>query len=79
MIRFVFIDSGVNLKVLGLTGTWGGVGIEMPKFEAKKGDFAKIWRKLGGGGAAAPCPPAPPSMVFCAWSQKVSVCRSKRF
>ena len=24
MIRFVFIDSGVNLKVRGLTGTWGG-------------------------------------------------------
>ena len=22
----------------------------MPKFEAKKGDFAKIWQKLGGGG-----------------------------
>ena len=22
----------------------------MPKFEAKKEDFAKIWQKLGGGG-----------------------------
>ena len=50
MIRFVFIDRGVNLKVLGLTGTWGAVGIEMPKFEAKKEDLAKIWQKLGGGG-----------------------------
>ena len=25
----------------------GAVGIEMPKFDAKKGDFAKIWQKLG--------------------------------
>ena len=25
----------------------GAVGIEMLKFEAKKGDFAKIWQKLG--------------------------------
>ena len=41
-------DGGVNLKVRGLTGTWGAVGIEMPKFKAKKGDFAKIWQKLGG-------------------------------
>ena len=53
MIKFVFINGGVNLKVQGLTGTWGAVGIEMPKFEAKKGDFAKIWQKLG---AAAPPP-----------------------
>ena len=29
----------------------------MLKFEAKKGDFAKIWQKLGGGGATAPQPP----------------------
>ena len=42
------IDGGVNLNVQGLTGTWGAVGIEMLKFEAKKGDFAKIWQKLGG-------------------------------
>ena len=41
------MNGGVNLKVRGLTGTWGAVGIEMPKFEAKKGDFAKIWQKLG--------------------------------
>ena len=33
----------------------GAVGIEMLKFEAKKGDFAKIWQKLGGGYS----PPAP--------------------
>ena len=26
----------------------------MPKFEAKKGDFAKIWQKLGGGAASPP-------------------------
>ena len=45
MIRFVFIDRGANLKVRGLTGTWGAVGIEMPKFEAKKDDLAKT----GGG------------------------------
>ena len=25
----------------------------MPKFEAKKGDFAKIWQKLGGGYSSA--------------------------
>ena len=50
------MDGGVNLKVRGLTGTWGPVGIEMPKFEAKKGDFAKIWQKLGGGGYS-PSPP----------------------
>ena len=28
----------------------------MPKFEAKKGDFAKIWQKLGGGGGGATAP-----------------------
>ena len=33
----------------------------MPKFEAKKGDFAKIWQKLGGGGGAI-APPAPSPM-----------------
>ena len=77
MIRFVFKDGGVNLKVRGLTGTWGAVGIEMPNFEAKKGDLQKF-AKTGGGGYS-PLTPAPPSMVFCAWSQKVSVCRSKRF
>ena len=48
----------------------GAVGIEMPKFEAKKKDFAKNWQKLGGlqlswgGGGGV----APPSMVFCVWS-----------
>ena len=26
----------------------------MPKFETKKGDFAKIWQKLRGGGLQAP-------------------------
>ena len=26
----------------------------MPKFEAKKGDFAKIWQKLGRGATAPP-------------------------
>ena len=31
------------------------------KIEAKKGEFAKIWQKLGGGGATAP--PAPPPMA----------------
>ena len=40
-------DGGVKLKVRRLTGTWGAVGIEMLKFEAKKGDFARIWQKLG--------------------------------
>ena len=25
----------------------------MPKFEAKKGEFAKIWQKLGGGGGGS--------------------------
>ena len=25
----------------------GSVGIEMPKIEAKRGDFAQIWQKLG--------------------------------
>ena len=24
---------------------WGAIGIEMPKFEAKRGDFSKIWPK----------------------------------
>ena len=56
MIRFVFIDGGVNLKVRGLTGTWGAVGIEMPNFEAKKGDFAKICKNWGGGLQPAPSP-----------------------
>ena len=31
----------------------------MPRFEAKKGDSANIWQKLG---ATAPSPPALPSM-----------------
>ena len=29
----------------------------MLKFEAKKGDFAKIWQKLGGGYSPPPAPP----------------------
>ena len=37
----------------------------MPKFEAKKGDFAQIWQKLGGGGAS---PPAPPALLPMYWS-----------
>ena len=49
-----FIDGGVNLKVRGLTGTWGAVGIEMSKFEAKKGDFANIWQKLEGYSTPSP-------------------------
>ena len=49
-------DSEVNLKVRELTGTWGAVGIEMPKFEAKKGDFAKIWQKLGATAPQLHCP-----------------------
>ena len=57
----------------------GAVGIEMPKFEAKKGDFAKFLAKTRGAAAGGGGGGAPPSMVFCAWSQKVSVCRSKRF
>ena len=32
----------------------GAVGIEMLKFEAKKGDFVKVWQKLGGGARAPP-------------------------
>ena len=36
---------GANWNVVG---GGGAVGIEMPKFEAKKEDFAKIWQKLGG-------------------------------
>ena len=46
-------SAGANWNV-------GAVGIEMPKFEAKKGDFAKIWQKLGGYS-----PPTPPSMNLC--------------
>ena len=58
-------DGGVNLKVRGLTGTWGGVavGIKVPKFEAKKGDFAKMWQKLGGGGYS-PQPPGSAVLEF---------------
>ena len=50
------IDGGVNLKVWELTGTWGAVGIEMPKFEAKREilqKFGKNWGGGGGGGSAA--------------------------
>ena len=51
----------MNLKVRGERE--GAVGIEMPKSEATKGDFAKIWQNLG---VTAPRPlpptPAPPSM-----------------
>ena len=42
----------------------GAVGIEMLKFEAKKGDFAKSWQKLGGLQPPPPAPPAPPFMIF---------------
>ena len=51
----------------------------MPKFEAKikrREILQKFGKRVGGGTAAGG---APPSMVFCAWSQKVSVCHSKRF
>ena len=71
MIRFVFIDGGVNLKVWGLTGTWGAVGIEMPKFEGKKGDFAKICKNWGG-----LQPPPPGSAVhgtLCMVSEGISL------
>ena len=35
----------------------------MPKFETKKGDFAKSWQKLGGySPPPPPAPPAPPPM-----------------
>ena len=37
-----FESAGANWNVRG------AVGIEMLKFEAKKGDFAKIRQKLGG-------------------------------
>ena len=50
--RSEFESAGPNWNV-------GAVGIEMPKFEAKKGDFAKILQKLGG---YSP-PPALPSMI----------------
>ena len=36
------------------------MGIEMPKFDAKKEDFAKIWQKLGA--IASPLPPTAPPM-----------------
>ena len=42
------MDGRVNLKVRGVNLNVGAVGIEIPKFEAKKGDFAKIWQKLEG-------------------------------
>ena len=46
-----FESEGANWNVGG-----GAVGIEMPKFEAKKGDFAKIWQKLRGGAKASHSP-----------------------
>ena len=41
----------------------------MLKFEAKKGDFAKIWQKLGAG-ATAPKPPGSAAHVM--WHDAVS-------
>ena len=41
----------------------------MPKFEAKKEDFAKIWQKLGA--IARPAPPAAPPMKSNLLNSKV--------
>ena len=41
------IDRGVKLKVRGQLKSEGAGGIEMPKFEKKKGNFAKVFQKLG--------------------------------
>ena len=40
----------------------------MPKFEAKKGDFAKIWQKLGA--------TAPPSMFVLVLEKRVQIDQS---
>ena len=41
----------------------------MPKYEAKKGDFAKIWQKRGGGGGGG----LQPSMITNYLSSKEKV------
>ena len=48
------IDGGVNLKVWALTGTWGICSHRNAKIWGKKGDFAKIWQKLGAIAPSAP-------------------------
>ena len=49
----------------------------MLKFEAKKGDFAKIWQKLGGGGGySPPSPPGSAAHVLAAKSGELIVLMS---
>ena len=47
-------DVAVNLTLRGKLKSEGAGGIELPKFQVKKGDFATILQKLG---AKAPSPP----------------------
>ena len=48
----------MNLKVRGLTGTWGAIDIEMPKFEAKREIFQTFGKTGGRGGCSLPAPPS---------------------
>ena len=56
------IDGGVNLKVRGPTGKWGGCGLRNAKIWSKKGRFCKNLVKIQNLGGTAPSP-APPSML----------------
>ena len=60
-----FIDGGVNLKVRGLTGTWGGCRHRNAKIWGKKGRFCKNLAKTGG--LQPPPPPAPRLRRPCSW------------
>ena len=50
------IDGGVNLKVRGLTATWGGCRHRNAKIWGKKGRFCENLAKTGGGGYSPPAP-----------------------
>ena len=53
----------MNLILRGSLKCEEAVGIELRKFEAKKGDFAKILQKLREGAGFRPTTPAPPYWI----------------
>ena len=55
ILHYRFIGGGVNLKVRGLTGTWGGCRHRNAKIWGKKGRFCKNLATTGR--AIAPQPP----------------------
>ena len=62
--ELVFMDVGVNLKVLGLTEKLGGWEHRIVKICAEKGRFCTNFAKTGN--AKPPAPTSPFLRVFCA-------------